>query len=156
MNDFQKARFGMQVQLASRAVGIDDLDNDGDVDGVILNPRREATLLRNESPAQGHWLQVTLRGTRSNRDGVGAQVRIVTPDTAFMDEVHSGRSYQSDFGRRLYFGLGKQTKIDRIEVAWIGGSKEVGKGAWRSSLRSRPRASDREDFPLIKMDHLIR
>ncbi len=116
---------GLQVQLASRGVGFDDLDNDGDVDGVILNSRREPTLLRNDSPAPGHWLQVTLRGTRSNRDGVGAQVRIVTPEATFMDEVHSGRSYQSDFGKRLYFGLGEQTTIDRVEVAWIGGTKET-------------------------------
>jgi hypothetical protein len=116
---------GLRVKLASRGIALDDFDNDGDVDVVIQNTRREPTLLRNDSPKQGHWLQVTLQGQRTNRDGIGAQVRVVTADTTFLDEVHSGRSYQSDFGRRLYFGLGPRTEIQRIEVDWIGGNREV-------------------------------
>ena len=116
---------GLQVKQVSRGAGFDDLDNDGDVDVVILNAGGLPTLLRNETASQGHWLQVTLRGTSSNRDGVGAQVRVVTPDLTLMDEVHSGRSYQSHFGSRLYFGLGPRTEITRIEVAWIGGEREV-------------------------------
>ena len=103
----------------------DDLDNNGDVDIVILNAGGLPTLLKNETSSQGHWLQVTLRGTSSNREGIGAQVRVVTPDLTLMDEVHSGRSYQSHFGSRLYFGLGPRTEISRIEVDWIGGEKEV-------------------------------
>lgn len=115
---------GLQVELASRGAGFDDLDNDGDVDVVILNSRREPTILRNDTRQQGHWLQVTLRGTRTNRDGIGARVRVLTSDVTLVDEVHSGRSYQSDFGRRLHFGLGKHDQIKGIEVRWIGGQRE--------------------------------
>jgi hypothetical protein len=124
---------GMKVKLSSRGIGLDDLDNDGDVDVVVLNSRREPTILRNDSPDQGHWLQVKLRGTKTNRDGVGAHVKVFAADPAvdagkpltLIDEVHSGRGYQSHYGTRLYFGLGKRTKIDRVEVSWIGGGTDV-------------------------------
>jgi hypothetical protein len=66
-----------------------------------------------------------LRGTKTNRDGVGAHVRVVSGDLTLLDEVHSGRGYQSHYGSRLYFGLGGRDKIDRVEVRWIGGSTDV-------------------------------
>jgi hypothetical protein len=116
---------GMKVKLSSRGVGFDDLDNDGDVDVVVLNSRREPTILRNESPRQNHWLQVKLKGTRTNREGVGARVTVVAGDLTLIDEVHSGRGYQSHYGTRLYFGLGSRSNVDRIEVRWIGGSVDV-------------------------------
>lgn len=116
---------GMKVKLSSRGASFDDLDNDGDVDVVILNSRREPTILRNDSPAKGHWLQVRLKGTKTNRDGVGARVKVTAGNLVLVDEVHSGRGYQSHYGSRLYFGLGSRTKVDRIEVRWIGGGVDV-------------------------------
>ncbi len=116
---------GLKVKLSSRGIGLDDLDNDGDVDIVVLNSRREPTLLRNDSPKPGHWLQITLRGVKSNRDGVGARVTVVAGDLTLVDEVHSGRGYQSHYGTRLHFGLGNRTHIDRVEVRWIGGGVDV-------------------------------
>jgi hypothetical protein len=117
----QSAGDGLAVKLSSRGAAFDDLDNDGDLDVVILNARREPTVLRNDSPRGNHWLQVQLRGTKSNRDGVGARVTVVAGDRSWVDEVHSGRSYQSHYGSRLQFGLGKRDRVDRIEVRWIGG-----------------------------------
>jgi len=124
---------GMKVKLSSRGAAFDDLDNDGDVDVVVLNSRREPTVLRNDSPNPGHWLQVHLRGTKTNRDGVGAHVKVFASDGSagpgqglvLLDEVHSGRGYQSHYGTRLHFGLGHRTKIDRVEVSWIGGGTDV-------------------------------
>jgi len=116
---------GLKVKLSSRGVGLDDLDNDGDIDVVVSNSRREPTLLRNDSPSQGHWLQVRLRGTKSNRDGVGANVKVVAGDLTLIDEVHSGRGYQSHYGTRLYFGLGPRKRVDRVEVRWIGGGTDI-------------------------------
>jgi hypothetical protein len=115
---------GLAVRLSSRGAGFDDLDNDGDVDVVVLNSRREPTVLRNDSPAGRHWLQVRLRGTTTNRDGVGAHVRVVAGDLALLDEVHSGRGYQSHYGTRLHFGLGRRDRVDRVEVRWIGGGTD--------------------------------
>jgi hypothetical protein len=125
INVSEKSGDGMKVKLSSRGVGFDDLDNDGDVDVVILNIRLGSTILRNDSPSNGHWLQVRLRGIKTNRDGVGARVKVVAGDLTLIDEVHSGRSYQSHYGMRLHFGLGDREKVDRIEVRWIGGGIDV-------------------------------
>ena len=116
---------GMAVKLSSRGAGFDDLDNDGDVDVVVLNSRREPTILRNDTVNDNHWVQVRLRGVGSNRDGVGAHVRVVAGDLAQVAEVHSGRGYQSHWGTRLHFGLGRHDRIDRIEVRWIGGGTDL-------------------------------
>ncbi len=116
---------GMKVRMTGRGAAFDDLDNDGRIDVVVLNSRREPTVLRNESPGGNHWVEVLLRGAKSNRDGVGSRVKVVAGDLAQIDEVHSGRGYQSHYGTRLHFGLAKQAKVDRIEVRWLGGGREV-------------------------------
>jgi len=90
-----------------------------------LNSRREPTILRNASSHTNHWLEIQLRGNKSNRDGIGARVTVKSGDLTQIDEVHSGRSYQSDFGKRLYFGLGQRTKVDQVEVKWIGSGVDV-------------------------------
>jgi len=116
---------GLAVKLSSRGAAFDDLDNDGDVDAVVLNSRREPTLLRNDSPPGNHWLQVRLRAKQGNRDGVGARVKITAGDLVLTDEVHSGRGYQSHYGTRLHFGLGRHQHVDRLEVRWLGGGVDV-------------------------------
>jgi enediyne biosynthesis protein E4 len=116
---------GLLPKLSSRGAAFDDLDNDGDIDVVILNSRREPTILRNDAPGTNRWIQVQLRGTKSNRDGIGARVTVVAGDLTQIDEVHSGRSYQSDFGKRLHFGLGRHEKVDQIQVNWVGGGVDV-------------------------------
>lgn len=119
---------GLLLKRSGRGAAFDDLDNDGDIDVVILNSRRAPTILRNESPGQNHWIQIRLRGTRSNRDGVGARIKIVAGDLTVLDEVHSGRGYQSHYGMYPHFGLGQRKRIDRIEVRWIGGGTDVLEG----------------------------
>jgi len=119
---------GLAVKRSSRGAAFDDLDNDGKIDVVILNSRREPTLLRNDSPARNHWIQIRLHGTRSNRDGIGARIKVVAGDLTQVDEVHSGRGYQSHYGMYPHFGLGQRTRIDRIEVRWIGGGTDVLEG----------------------------
>jgi hypothetical protein len=117
---------GLAAKLSSRGAAFGDLDNDGDVDVVILNSRREPTILRNDSvQKESHWIQIRLRGTNTNRDGVGARVKVVAANSAQVDEVHSGRGYQSHYGMRLHFGLGQHNSIDRVEVRWIGGGQDI-------------------------------
>ena len=116
---------GFAAVQSSRGLGLDDLDNDGDVDVVILNSRSGPTILRNDTRNDNHWVQIRLKGTRANRDGIGAQVRVTAGDLTRLDEVHSGRGYQSHHGLRLHFGLGTCERVDRIEVRWIGGGVDV-------------------------------
>jgi hypothetical protein len=116
---------GMLPQLSSRGAAYDDLDNDGDVDIVVLNSRREPTVIRNVSQTDNHWIQIRLRGTTASRDGVGAHVYVTAGGRTQLAEVHSGRSYQSHFGTNLDFGLGQHGQVERIEVRWIGGGKDV-------------------------------
>jgi enediyne biosynthesis protein E4 len=112
------------VKRSARGAAFGDLDNDGDIDVVILNSRREPTIFRNESQ-RAHWLGVQLLGAKSNRDGIGARVTVVAGDLSLVDEMRSGRGYQSDYGRRLHFGLGKRDQIDRVEVRWPSGQTDV-------------------------------
>ena len=116
---------GMNIKLSSRGAGFDDLDNDGDLDAVILNSRRRPTILRNDTANSNHWLRLRLQGTRSNRDGIGAHVTLTTGTKMRIAEVHSGRGYQSHFGLCLHFGLGTSEQAERIEIQWIGGTKDV-------------------------------
>jgi len=116
---------GLLPKLSSRGVAFDDLDNDGDLDVVILNSRGQPTILRNDSSRTNHWIQIQLRGSKSNRDGIGARVTVTAGDLTQIDEVHSGRSYQSDFGKRLHFGLGQRKAVDQIQVKWIGAGVDI-------------------------------
>ncbi|MBW8002165.1 MAG: CRTAC1 family protein [Planctomycetes bacterium] len=125
VNITDKAGEGMKVKLSSRGIGLADMDNDGDIDVVVLNSRREPTILRNDTTGNNHWIKIRLKGVKSNRNGIGAHVKVVTKDLSQLDEVHSGRGYQSHHGLQLHFGLGEHKKIDRIEVKWIGGTVDV-------------------------------
>ncbi len=125
VNVSSSAGDGLKKKSVGRGAAFDDLDNDGDLDVVILNSRREPTILRNDSSPRNHSLEVILSGTRANRDGVGAVVSVEAGGQRQIAEVHSGRGYQGHFGTRLHFGLGSATDVKRLEVRWLGGKSEI-------------------------------
>ncbi len=108
----------VQQTLSSRGAIFDDLDNDGHVDCAVLNSGAPAQLLFNQSLDNNHWIEIELCGRHSNRDALGSRVRIVYGDQTQVAEVRNGRGYQSQYGKRLHFGLGDCQHIERIEVQW--------------------------------------
>ncbi len=109
---------------AGRGAAFADLDNDGDLDIVVNNVHDTPDLFTLDSPTDAHWLTVKLVGTRSNRSAIGARVRLVTADGPQMEEVRGGGSYYSQNDPRVHFGIGKTTRIERLEVRWPNGIEE--------------------------------
>jgi hypothetical protein len=106
----------------SRGAAIADFDNDGDLDILVSNCGQAPQLLRNDGGNANHWLEILLIGTKSNRDGVGARVKVMAGDLILYDQRKGGMSYQSAQDPRLHFGLGSHSKIDAIEIRWPSGS----------------------------------
>ncbi len=125
------ARSGPGVGLArsARGVAFGDFDNDGQVEIVINNMNDAPSLLSNAASNKNHWIKVKTLGTRSNRSGIGARVRVVTGDHAQIDEVRSGGSYISQNDLRVHFGLGAATRVDSLEVRWPSGQVDRMKNA---------------------------
>jgi hypothetical protein len=105
-----------------RGAAFGDIDNDGDIDVVINNLDGPPQVLRNDGGNANNSILIKTIGVKSNRDGVGARVKLVAGDLTQIDEVHSGDSYLSQNDRRLHFGLEKATKVDLIEVHWPSGT----------------------------------
>ncbi len=105
-----------------RGAAFGDLDNDGDVDVVINNLDGPPQVLRNDGGNANNSVWIRTIGVKSNRDGIGARVKVVAGDLTQIDEVHSGGSYLSQNDLGLHFGVEKRTKIDLIEVQWPSGA----------------------------------
>src|SRR5207302_10081491 len=105
-----------------RGAAFGDLDNDGDVDVVINNLDGPAQVLRNDGGNTNNSILIKTIGVKSNRDGIGARVKVVSGDLTQIGEVYGGGSYLSQSDLRLHFGLEKRMKIDLIEVHWPSGA----------------------------------
>jgi hypothetical protein len=116
-------QLGKDIRLprVSRGLAAGDFDNDGDLDLLVSNNGQPPQLLRNDGGNANHWLEVFLIGTHSNRDGVGARLKVTAGDLVQYDERKGGMSYQSAQDPRLHFGLGKRTKVDDLEIQWPSG-----------------------------------
>lgn len=106
----------------SRGAAIGDFDNDGDLDILVNNNGEAPQLLRNDGGNANHWIEVFLVGTKSNRDGVGARIKLVAGDLILYDQRKGGMSYQSAQDPRLHFGLGARQNVDSLQVRWPSGS----------------------------------
>jgi hypothetical protein len=111
----------MLVERPSRAAAFADFDNDGDMDVLVTNSGGAPQLLRNDGGNRNHWLELRLVGVRSNRDGIGASVRLTAGGLTQTLQANGGMSYQAAHDPRLHFGLGQAARVDAIEVKWPSG-----------------------------------
>ncbi len=116
---FERTTSGVTTSIAGRGLAFGDLNNDGWMDAVVTVLGGQPLVLLNRGGKQ-HWLAITLRGTRSNRDGLGARVR-VNGQTRY---ATTAGSYLSSSDKRLHFGLGSATTVS-VEIAWPSGSRQT-------------------------------
>jgi len=110
--------------VAGRGLATADFDNDGDMDIAVNNRGDYPELLRNDGGNVNHWLEVLLMGTKSNRDGTGAQLKLTSEGFAQVKQAEGGTSYMSASDPRIHFGLGKRAKIESLVITWPSGQVE--------------------------------
>ena len=111
--------------LVGRGLAIGDYDNDGKMDVLVADSEGGPLLLHNDATASGHWLEVKLTGTKSNRDGIGATVTAKMGSRSLLRLCHTDGSYLSASDRRVHFGLGSAVKVDSLIVHWPSGQTDT-------------------------------
>ncbi|HXH26038.1 MAG TPA: CRTAC1 family protein [Vicinamibacterales bacterium] len=112
---------GLLVEQSSRGAAFGDYDNDGDIDILVVNMHERPSLLRNDTAPTNGWVTFRLVGMKSNRDGLGAIVRLETGRRHQVAEVGGDGSYLSHSDIRAHFGLGSAGHVDRVEIRWPSG-----------------------------------
>jgi enediyne biosynthesis protein E4 len=130
---------------AARALAIGDLNNDGKVDVVVASTNGPAWILMNETPTSSHWITLKLTGVKSNRDGIGARVKIQTDAGEQYATVTTAGTSQSSSDSRVHFGLGPETSVRKIEIRWPSGIVQT-----LSAVKADQIMNVKEDVPAKK------
>jgi hypothetical protein len=108
-----------------RGSAVGDFNHDGKLDVVVTALSAPAEIWMNDSPGANHWLELKLEGTKSNRDGIGARIRISTAGHEQFNHMSTAAGYASSSAGPVHFGLGQPNKVDEIEIRWPSGIKQV-------------------------------
>jgi Tfp pilus assembly protein PilF len=120
--------FEMQAlpgEALHRGAAFGDFDRDGRVDAVVTRLNEPPVVLRNVTPAAGHWLTLSLKGEQSNRDGIGARVELTAPSGKQWNRAATSVGYAGSSDRTIHFGLGKDTRVVAIEIQWPSGARRI-------------------------------
>ncbi len=110
---------------AHRGAAFGDFNNDGKMDIVVTVINGPPQLLMNRSRNKNHWIILNLIGVKSNRDGLGTKIKISTAHGSQFNQATTAVGYNSSSDKRVHFGLGDAAVVDRIELAWPSGQKQV-------------------------------
>ena len=118
------AQAGVDNDMDGRGIGVADFDNDGRLDLYQSNADQPGLLYHNTTGKAGNWVELKLIGSKSNRDAIGARVRLKSGAATMMREVNGGNGYSSQSTTRLYFGLGSAGALEPVEIRWPSGLAE--------------------------------
>jgi hypothetical protein len=112
-------------EMVGRGACFGDYDNDGDLDAYIVNLNDRGVFLRNNKGNLNNWIELKLEGTTSNRDGIGAKIKLDSGGKTQTAQKISTTGYLSQNDPRLHFGLGKNQSVDKIEIRWPSGKIQL-------------------------------
>jgi hypothetical protein len=117
------AEAGLTAQAPSRHRGsaVGDLNGDGRLDVVVTALAAPAEIWLNDSPGGNHWIEFVLQGAKSNRDGIGARLKVVAGGVAQYTQISFAAGYGSSSAGPAHFGLGSNKSVDLVEIRWPSG-----------------------------------
>jgi hypothetical protein len=121
----EEAGFGALPPRRHRGAAIGDFNRDGKLDLVVTALSAPAEIWMNDSPNDNHWLELALQGAKSNRDGIGARIRIVAGGKSQFSYVSFASGYASSSAGPVHFGLGAAKVVDEVEIRWPSGTVQV-------------------------------
>jgi hypothetical protein len=120
-----EAGFSAEPARRHRGAAVGDFNHDGKLDLVVTAISSPAEIWMNDSPGGNHWLELALRGTRSNRDGIGARIKITAAGKIQFNEMTTACGYASSSAGPVHFGLGGAKVADEVEIRWPSGASQI-------------------------------
>ena len=104
---------------------VGDFNHDGKLDVVVTALSAPAEIWINDSPNTNHWLELALQGTKSNRDGIGAKIKVTAAGQTQFNHASTAAGYASSSAGPVHFGLGAAKTVDEVEIRWPSGTRQV-------------------------------